>query len=87
MRVLVWNCQGVGSTLTIPHLREVSNLLSPSMMFLSETKNREKYMDRVKEKLNFANSCVVESMNRSGGMALLWKDEVKIKRYLKLPLL
>ena len=40
-------------------------------------------MDRVREKLNFENSCVVESMNRSRGMTLMWKDEVKIKEILK----
>ena len=84
MKVLVWNCQGVVSTLTIPHLREACNLLSPNMLFLSEMKNRERYMDRVREKLNFENSCVVESMNRSGGMALMWKDEVKIIKILKI---
>ncbi|XP_027096192.1 uncharacterized protein [Coffea arabica] len=82
MRVQVWNCQSVGSPLTIPQLREVNNLFSPSMVFLSETKNRTKYMEKVKNILRFDEMVVVEAMNKAGGMALLWKDEVKILEVL-----
>ncbi|XP_071940395.1 uncharacterized protein [Coffea arabica] len=78
MRVQMWNCQGVGSLLTIPQLREVNNLFSPSMVFLSETKNRTKYMEKVKNNLRFDEMAVVEAMNKASGMALLWKQEVKI---------
>ena len=69
MKALVWNCQGAGSPLTIPQLREACNLLSPSVVFLCETKNRDKYMETVRKRLNFNHSVIVESMNRSGGMA------------------
>ena len=82
MRVQVWNCQCVGSPLTIPQLREVNNLFSPSMVFLSETKNRTKYMEKVKNILRVDDLVVVEAMNKAGGMALLWKDEVKILEVL-----
>lgn len=64
--------------MTIPHLREVNNLFSLDMIFLSETKNKEKYMDRVKNWLRFENSVVIGAMNRSSGMCLLWKDDVKV---------
>ncbi|XP_071905749.1 uncharacterized protein [Coffea arabica] len=83
MRVLVWNCQGVGSPLTIPHLREVINLSSPNILFLCETKNRSKYMEKVKNILKFDEAVIVESMNRAGGMALFWKEEIKIKQVLR----
>ncbi|XP_071903082.1 uncharacterized protein [Coffea arabica] len=78
MRALVWNCQGAGSPLTVPHLKEENRLLSPSIIFLCETKNRKTYMEKVKRILNFENSFVIEAMNRSGGMALLWKNEANI---------
>ncbi|XP_071902137.1 uncharacterized protein [Coffea arabica] len=83
MRVQVWNCQGVGSPLTIPQLREVNNLFFPSMVFLSETKNRTKYMEKVKNILRFDEMIVVEAMNKAGGLALLWKDEVRIIEVLR----
>ncbi|XP_071900933.1 uncharacterized protein [Coffea arabica] len=83
MRVQVWNCQGVGSPLTIFQLREVNNLFSPSMVFLSETKNRTIYMKKVKNILRFDEMVVVETMNKAGGLALLWKEEVKVLQVLK----
>ena len=35
-------------------------------------------MEKVKKKLNFDNSFVIEAMNRSGGMALLWNNKANI---------
>ena len=35
-------------------------------------------MKKVKKILNFDNRFIVEAMNRSGWMALLWTNEVKI---------
>ena len=82
MKVLVWNCQGVGSPLTIPQLREVNNLSSPNMIFLCETKNKKKYLEKVKNMLRFDECAVAEAMNKAGGMALLWKEEVTVKEVL-----
>nr|XP_027088506.1 uncharacterized protein LOC113709853 [Coffea arabica] len=78
MRALVWNCQGVGSPLTVPHLREMNNLLSPNLIFLSETKNRKPVVDRIARSLRFDNSAVVEAMHKAGGMALLWKEDTQV---------
>ncbi|XP_071926048.1 uncharacterized protein [Coffea arabica] len=78
MRVLVWNCQGVGSPLTVPHLREMYNLLSPSLIFLSETKNRKYVLDKIARGLRFDNSAVVDAMHKAGSMAILWKEETLI---------
>ncbi|XP_027150198.1 uncharacterized protein LOC113750422 [Coffea eugenioides] len=78
MRALVWNCQGVGSPLTVPHLREVNNLLSPNLIFLSKTKNKRLVVDRIARGLRFDNSVVVEAMHKSGGMAVMWKEDTKI---------
>ncbi|XP_071940051.1 uncharacterized protein [Coffea arabica] len=78
MRALVWNCQGVGSPLTVSHLREVNNLLSPNLIFLSETKNRKPVVDRIARGLRFDNSAVVEAMHKAGGMALLWKEDTQV---------
>lgn len=64
--------------MTTPQLREAYNLLSPSVVFLSETKNRDKFMESVSNILHFDHSIVVDSMNRSGGMALFWKQEVSV---------
>ena len=36
-------------------------------------------MDKVKEECNMKHSWVVMSNGRSGGLALLWKDEIQIE--------
>ena len=66
----MWNCQGVGSPLTVPQLRAAKNLLSPNMVFLSETKNRFRYMKKVQNILRYDESVIVEAMDRKEGMAL-----------------
>ena len=76
----MWNCQGVGSPLTVPQLREANNLFSPNIVFLSETKNRIKYMEKVKSILRFDEMTVVEAMNRAGGMTLMWNRNIDVIR-------
>ena len=83
MRIMVWNCQGAGSPLTIPHLKETNQLFSPSIVFLSETKNRQFFMKKMQRIRNCENDYVVEAVNRAGGMALFWKNEVKVKEVLQ----
>ncbi|XP_071928065.1 uncharacterized protein [Coffea arabica] len=80
MKVLVWNCQGVGSLLIVPQLREANNLFAPNIVFLSETKNRIKYMEKVKTILRFDEMTVVEAMNRAGGMTLMWNRNINVMR-------
>ena len=63
--------------MTIPQLKEACNLLSPNMVFFCETKTRKQFMEKVQRKLRFEECVVVESMNKSGGMAILWNPEVK----------
>jgi hypothetical protein len=55
----------------------------PSMVFLIETKLRSKKMERIRQRTNFNNVFVVESVGRSRGLALLWSegDEVVIQNY------
>lgn len=38
MKILHWNCQGSGSSLTIPHLKDIRKTHHPDIMLLVETK-------------------------------------------------
>ena len=78
MKALVWNCQGAGSPLTIFQLKEACNLLSLNMVFLCETKNKQQFMEKVRKQLRFEDCVVVESMNKSRGMVMMWNTEVKV---------
>lgn len=68
--------------MTIPQLKELNQLLSSSIIFLCETKNRLQYTEKVQRILNYDEGTIVEAMNKSSGMAMFWKSEVKMKLVL-----
>ena len=82
MRAMVWNCRDVGSPLTVPQLREVIRLHSPSLVFLSETKKKKNFLNSVKQWIKFDNVFVVDPVGLAGGLAMLWKQELKVKKVL-----
>lgn len=73
MRVLRWNCQGVGNIPTVRPLREIH------CQYFPETKNGGKYLEGGMEYLGYVNLHTVEPVGRSGGLALMWKDSLSIK--------
>ena len=79
MKTLVWNCRGVGGPLTIPQLKEMIYLHFPSIVFLSETKNKKTVMEKVKRQLKFDQCYVVEPVGKAGGLTLFWKEEVQVE--------
>lgn len=79
MRLLSWNCQGVGNTPTVPHLQEVLGQYSPEIIFLSETENKRRYIEGLVEKFGFHDVKTVEPLGKSGGLAVMWKDNCKIE--------
>ncbi|XP_071928211.1 uncharacterized protein [Coffea arabica] len=78
MKVLVWNCRGVGGPLTIFQLKEVINLHFPSVVFLAETKNQKTIIEKVQKQLKFDNCCVVNSNGKAGGLAMVWKEDIEV---------
>ena len=63
----MWNCRGAGGPLTIPQLKEVIHLHSPSIVFLSETKNQEPFMKSIQKRVRMENSYVINSKGKAGG--------------------
>lgn len=79
MRTTCWNCQGVGNTLTVRHLRDIYGQYIPEVVFLSETKNKRDYLENVCGHLGYHDLWTVEPEGIGGGLALLWKEEVQVK--------
>ena len=48
------------------------------MVFLMETKSNSEVIEQVRRKIQFANKFVVPRPNQGGGLALLWKEEIKV---------
>ncbi|KAH7864775.1 hypothetical protein Vadar_033674 [Vaccinium darrowii] len=65
--------EGVGRPLTFHQLKEFSKLHSPSLFFLSETKNGVTRMEVVKRALGMDGSLSVEPAGLARGLAVVWK--------------
>jgi hypothetical protein len=55
------------------------------MVFLMETKLRQNKMEVIKLKAGFDNVFTVDCVGRSGGLALLWKNEAGYYSKLQSP--
>lgn len=82
MKVLAWNCRGAGSPLTIPYLKEVIHLHSPDIIFLSETKNKKNFMNKVLKQIGFDDLFCIDPIGKSGGLSVMWKKETQIEKIL-----
>ncbi|CAN0926190.1 hypothetical protein LINGRAHAP2_LOCUS35190 [Linum grandiflorum] len=75
MKLLCWNCRGIGPPLTENYLRRLVRRIRPSLLFLMETKHDEAFMDRKRASMNFANGFTVNPtglVGTAGGLSLWW---------------
>ena len=79
MNSLGWNCRGLGNPRSVRALHDLVRRWAPKIVFLSETKLRTKRMERIRDRIGFANGLFVSSFGRSGGLALLWTRETDLE--------
>jgi len=70
MKLISWNCQGLGSTLTIQALRALVVKEKSDLLFLMETKNGEAMLSRLQGRLHFLNLRVHNPVGSAGGLAI-----------------
>ena len=85
MIILSWNCQGLGNRRAVQVLTDLVRKKGPTILFLMETKLTVSEMQAVKTELEFPSMLVVPSVRRSGGLALLWKNEVVVSNQTYSP--
>ncbi|KAG6683712.1 hypothetical protein I3842_12G027600 [Carya illinoinensis] len=81
MIILSWNCRGLGNPRTVRELHLLVKEKGPRIVFLSETKCRRDRVEGVRNKVGFDESFVVDSVGRSGGLAMVWKAEMQVDLY------
>ena len=54
------------------------NKEEPILVFLTETKLKKDWLELIKEKCRMKNCFVVPSIGNSGGLILLWKDDLRV---------
>lgn len=77
MLIPAWNCWGLGNPPIIRTLKSLLRGTSLSTPFLSETKMSENIS--IFAQFGFQNYYIIPSVGRSGGLWLLWKEEIQIE--------
>lgn len=69
MRLLAWNCRGLGGPSTVSQLKESIRLSLPDIIFLCKTKQSRGYVGSVCKKLKFGNRWETsDPVGRKGGV-------------------
>ncbi|KAL0385614.1 UNVERIFIED_CONTAM: hypothetical protein Sradi_2955700 [Sesamum radiatum] len=71
------NPMGIGAPWTVRALKDMVHSLNPDLVFLMETKITTQKIDSLKRSLDMHRICV-NSVGRSGGLALLWRRSVMV---------
>ncbi|CAN6724151.1 unnamed protein product [Malus baccata var. baccata] len=74
MKIITWNCQGIGGDLTVDNLLEQNRLHTPDMVILLETKNKSRNFIHLKRRLGMDHWFFVEPRGIGGGICVFWRD-------------
>lgn len=80
-----WNCQGIGAPLTAQRIREFRKKISPSALFLMETKNQDEALLKHFRNSDLSNHFTVPPTGLAGGLSLSWKDELQVEILFSSP--
>jgi len=78
MRIITWNCRGLGNGPAVRGLLDLQEREAPDVLFIAETKHNGKWMDWLRWRLKMPNMVTVDSIGTSGGLALFWKREIDL---------
>ena len=79
MNLLNWNCQGLRNPQTVNALKKVVKKEEPKIVFLMEMKSNKDWMVMVCDKYEFKHGVFVSSNEMNGGLALMWKEDIKVE--------
>ena len=79
MKILCLKCRGLGQSEAVQELRSLCELHRPWVVFLSETRYFDDRVDGLVRSLGMEGCVGVGSLDRGGGLALLWSREVVVK--------
>ncbi|KAK4255495.1 hypothetical protein QN277_008493 [Acacia crassicarpa] len=78
MNLLAWNCQGLEVALTARNLKEECFRKKPHLVFLMETKQKARYVRKIRRRCGFDEEWIVDPIGKSGGLALWWSEVLTV---------
>ena len=76
MKILSWNCQGLGNPWTVQNLCKIVKEQGPSICFLMETRLDRDSINFWCKELPYKNKFVVKKPGLGGGLVMMWKEVV-----------
>jgi exonuclease III len=78
MRILIWNCRGLGQAQTVQELARLVREFKPDLVFLSETRQNKAVVVKVCSRVGFSNCLPINMEGKGGGSALFVSDSVTL---------
>ncbi|PNX62262.1 hypothetical protein L195_g061067, partial [Trifolium pratense] len=82
MKILSWNCRGLGSPRAVRALSRLTRVENPQIVFLMETRLKATEFENIRSKLGFKNCLSVDcsgfGRERAGGLALMWMEHLSV---------
>lgn len=81
MKILAWNCRGIGGSSTVSQLKESIRFHNPDIVFLSKTKQKKEIMRKVGQQLKCEDRWLVKDpIGRKGGLFVTWDQRVDVQQ-------
>ncbi|KAL4296049.1 hypothetical protein GQ457_12G013320 [Hibiscus cannabinus] len=78
MKILCWNCRGLGSPATVQSLGSFIAQHDPVLVFLCETRLKQSSSSRIQHAFNMDGCFVVDYGNGCTGLMILWNRKIKV---------
>ena len=64
---------------TVKQLRELASCFAPSVLCVQETQVHKTRVENLKNTLGFDHAFAVSSIGRSGGLGIIWNNNMRVK--------
>jgi hypothetical protein len=78
MKLCGLNCRGLKNRRAVRALQDLERQIKPDVFFLSETHLGRAKADNLRRKLGFDSLSLFESDGKSGGLLMMWRNNVKV---------